>query len=113
MRSVAQLVAPEPTRVQVSSKLANALLIHKEEPACQKDSDGVKIKGTVVIRITIDKNGEVSQTLTLSGPKLLQPLATATVCKYRYKPYLLNGHPVEVVTAVSMPIDYFFHTGQA
>jgi len=42
----AQVVAPMPTRVQVSSDVANTLLIHKEEPVCQKDSSGVKVTGT-------------------------------------------------------------------
>ena len=111
--SPAQIVALEPNRVQVSSKIANTLLIHKEEPACQKNSDGVRVAGTVVIAITIDKNGSVRPTRILSGPKLLRHLALATVGKYRYKPYLLNGHPVEVITAVSIPIDCFFHNGQA
>jgi protein TonB len=111
--SSAQDVAPEPTQVRVSSKLADTLLIHKENPACQKDQDGVKVTGTVVIAIIIDKNGNVSHTHTLSGPKILRPLASATVRKYRYKPYLLNGKPVGVETVVSIPIDCFFHTGQA
>ncbi len=111
--SSAQDVAPQPTRVRVSSKLADTLLIHKEEPACQKDPDGVRVTGTVVIEITIDKNGNVSHTRTLSGPKLLRPLASATVRKYHYKPYLLNNTPVEVETVVSIQIVCAFRNGQA
>jgi len=71
------------------------------------------VTGTVVIAITIDKNGEVSHTRTLSGPKMLRPLASATVRKYRYKPYLLNNTPVEVETVVSIQIECIFHSGQA
>ena len=100
-------------QVQLGPKVAETLLIHKEAPACQKDSDGVKVMGTVVIAITIDKDGNVSHTRTLSGPKMLRPLALATVRKYRYKPYLLNKTPVEFKTVVSIPIDCIFHTGQA
>ena len=111
--SSAQDVAPFPNRVQLGSKLADTLLIHKEEPACQKDQDGAMVTGTVVIAITIDKNGEVSHTRTLSGPKMLRPLASATVRKYRYKPYLLNNTPVEVETVVSIQIECIFHSGQA
>jgi len=102
-----------PYEVQLSSKVAESLLVHKEEPACQKDPDGIKVMGTVVIAITIDKNGEVSHTRILSGPRMLRPLALATVRKYRYKPYLLNRKPVEVETIVSIQIDCIFHTGQA
>lgn len=103
----------DPDQPQLGSKLAETMLIHKEEPACQKDSDGVKVTGTVVIAITIDKSGKVSHPHTVSGPKMLRPLATATVLKYRYKPYLLNGTPIQVGTVVSIPINCFFHTGQA
>ena len=102
-----------PYEVQLGSKFAETLLVHKEEPPCQKDSDGVRVTGTVVIAITIDKNGKVSHPHMVSGPKILRPLAAATVLKYRYKPYLLNGTPIEIETVVSISIDCFFHTGQA
>jgi hypothetical protein len=92
-RSPAQEVGSPPDHVQVVSKLAETLLIHKEEPASQKDSDGIRVMGTVVIAITIDKIGKVNHARTLSGPKLLRPLALTTVRKYRYKPYLLNRTP--------------------
>ena len=107
------MVAPFPHRVQLDPKIANALLIHKEEPACQKDSDGIKVTGTVVIAIIIDKGGHVTHAQTLSGPMMLRPLALTTVRKYLYKPYLLNGRPVEVETTVSIRIDCIFHNGQA
>lgn len=102
-----------PYEVQIGSKVAETLLIHKEEPACQKSADGVRVSGTVVIDITIDKTGNVNHPHTLSGPKMLRPLAIATVRKYRYRPYLVNKTPVEVETVVSITIDCSFHTGQA
>ena len=102
-----------PYEIELGPKIAETLLIHKEEPACQKDQDGIRIGGTIVIAITIDKNGKVSHAQTLSGPKILRPLALATVRKYLYKPYLIKGIPVEVETTVSIPIDCFFHNGHA
>ena len=103
----------DPDQFQVSSKVAETMLIHKEEPACQKDSGGVRVRATVVVAITIDKSGKVSHPHMVSGPKVLRSLATATVLKYRYRAYLLNGKPIEVETVVSIPIDCFFDTGQA
>ena len=102
-----------PHGIQLDSKFAETLLIHKEEPACQKDPDGTKVTGTVVFAITIDKSGKVSHARTLSGPRLLRPLALAAVRKYRYKPYLLKGTPVVIETVVSIRMDCFFHSGQA
>lgn len=99
--------------VQLDSKTAQTLLLHKEEPACRKDHDGTRITGTVVVAVTIDRNGNVSRTRTVSGPKLLQPLALAALRKYQYKPYLLNETPVAFETVVSVRMDCFFYTGQA
>jgi protein TonB len=111
--AAAQVQVPFPHQVKISPGVAETRLIHKEEPACQKDSDGVRVTGTVVIAITIDKNGKVSHARTLSGPNLLRSLALASVRKYLYKPYLLNGTPVQVETSVSITMDCIFHTGQA
>ena len=102
-----------PDEVWISAMIAEARLLHKEEPACKQNSAGVKVTGTVLMAITIDKNGKVSDSLTLSGPKILQPLALATVRKYRYKPYLLNNTPVRVHTKVSISMDCVIPTGQA
>ncbi len=111
--SAAQEVAPIPRKVHIPPDLAETLLVHKEQLVCQKDLDGVKIKGTLVIAVTIGKNGTVIHAHTISGPKILRPLALATVRKYVYKPYRLNNGPVDVSTEVSISIDCFFHTGQA
>ena len=109
----AQVIGSPPNRIAVKPETAEALLIHREEPACQKDPDGTRVTGTVVVRITIGRTGKVIHTRTISGPKLLQPVGLAAVRKYLYRPYLLSGNPVEVVTIVSIPIDCIFHTGQA
>ena len=100
-------------QILIVPKVAETLLVHKEEPACKNNSAGVRVTGTVVIAITIDKNGKVSHPRTISGPKMLRALALATVRKYRYNPYLLNKKPIEVETVVSIPIDCFFYSGQA
>lgn len=103
----------DPDRVPLSSKVAEKMLIHKEEPACRKDSDGTRVMGTVVLEITITTNGKVISPHVVSGPKMLQQLALATVQKYRYRPYFWNGKPIEVETTVLIRMDCFFHTGQA
>lgn len=114
MHNISKQESPkEQNDVHLDPIAAAALLIHKEEPACQKSSDGVKVTGTVVIGITIDEYGKVSHAQALSGPVILRPLAIATARKYLYKPYLLNSAPIEFHTAVSIPIDCIFHSGHA
>jgi Gram-negative bacterial TonB protein C-terminal len=38
----------------------------------------------------------------ISGPPMLQPAAMDAVRSWRYKPYLLNGEPVEVETTINV-----------
>jgi len=102
-----------PSEINLDPKVAETLLVHKEQPSCGKDIDGVLIKATIVIAVTIDKDGEVSHARTLSGPKIMRPLALATVRKYRYRPFLLNNKPVEFQTEVPIQIDCVFRNGQA
>jgi len=102
-----------PDQPTLDPKFAETLLIHKEEPPCQKEAVGTRVRATAVIAITIDRNGRVIHAQWLSGPKILRPLVLATVRKYRYKPYLLHGTPIEVGTIVSVKIDCIFQTGQA
>jgi hypothetical protein len=100
-------------QIQLDPKTAESLLVHREPPACQKDEDGIKVMGTVVVAITIDKDGKVSHARTISGPRILRPLALAAARKYLYRPYLLNKRPVEVETEISVKMDCIFHNGQA
>jgi protein TonB len=61
-----------------------------------------RVTGTVVLAITIDKEGNVLHPKVVSGPKMLQKMVLDAVRKYKYKPYLLNGKAVEVETTVSV-----------
>lgn len=58
--------------------------------------------GTVVVAIEISSQGDVVDAQIISGPKMLHQLVLDAVRKYKYKPYLLNGKPVEVETTVSV-----------
>jgi len=51
---------------------------------------------------TISKTGEISQVKVLSGDSQLTKAATEAVKQWKYKPYLLNGEPVEIQTQVSI-----------
>lgn len=61
------------------------------------------IDGTVVLQVTISKQGSVTGTRTVSGPVALRAAAVQAVRAWRFKPYLLNGSPTEVVTTLELP----------
>ena len=52
--------------------------------------------------MNIDKEGNVYKTELISGHPLLAPAAIEAVQQWKYKPYLLNGTPVEVETQVQV-----------
>lgn len=58
------------------------------------------IIGTVVLQVTISTQGEVTDIRTLSGPVEMRPATVQAVQSWRFKPYLVNGSPVEVSTTL-------------
>ncbi len=50
--------------------------------------------------VVIDKEGKVGEVKVLSGDPLLTGAAVDAMKQWKYRPYLLNGEPVEVQTAV-------------
>jgi protein TonB len=61
-----------------------------------------RISGTVVLQATISKQGTIQNLRVISGPPMLTQSALEAVKSWRYKPYELNGEPVEVETTVNV-----------
>jgi TonB family protein len=61
-----------------------------------------RIQGTVVLNAVISKDGNVEELTVESGPKELQQSALDAVRQWTYKPYLLNGDPIEVKTTINV-----------
>ena len=94
-------VAP-PQKVRVSSGVATGLLISKIQPQYPAIAKTARIQGTVVLEATISKQGTIEGLRAVSGPPMLYQSAIDAVSKWRYKPYMLNGEPVEVGTTVNV-----------
>ena len=89
-----------PLRVRVSQRVSEALLITKVQPKYPQDARKANIQGLVVLQPLIDTNGDVKEVKVVTGDPLLAPAAIEAVKQWKYKPYLLNGKPVEVDTQV-------------
>ena len=61
-----------------------------------------RIHGEVVLTAIIDKDGNIENLQLVSGHPMLAPAAINAVKQWRYKPYLLNGQPVEVETTITV-----------
>ena len=93
---------PVPTRVRVSQGVTQGLLVRKvnpQYPAMARDS---RLEGDVVLEAVIGTDGSVRDLRVVSGPALLVGPAMQAVRQWRYKPYLLNGQPVEVETQIKL-----------
>jgi protein TonB len=88
--------------VAISAGVAVGLLIQKTPPVYPSLARTARVSGTVVIQATITKNGTVGKVSVVNGPKMLQDAALEAVKTWRYRPYLLDGEPVEAETTVSV-----------
>jgi protein TonB len=88
--------------VHVTSQIASGLLIRKVLPQYPALARTVHVQGTVVLAATIAKDGTIANLRVVSGPTMLQQAALEAVSQWRYKPYLLNGEPVDVETSVNV-----------
>jgi len=78
------------------------LLIKKVDPKYPDKARNQHVQGTVVLRAVIGATGDISELDVLSGDKLLVPSALKAVKQWKYRPYLLQGHPVEVDTTITV-----------
>jgi protein TonB len=62
----------------------------------------VRLSGTVSLAATISPTGTITNLRVLSGSPMLQRAAIDAVQSWRYRPYLLNGQPVEVETTINV-----------
>jgi protein TonB len=91
-----------PTRVRVSSGVSTGLLIRKVPPTYPPLARQARIQGVVVLQAQISKEGNIQNLQLISGHPMLAPAAIEAVKQWKYKPYLLNGEPVEVDTQVQV-----------
>ncbi len=78
------------------------MAISRPQPVYPAIAKAARISGTVVIHATISKTGTIENLQVIDGPPMLRQNAIEAVRQWRYRPYLLNGEPVEVDTTVNV-----------
>jgi periplasmic protein TonB len=84
------------------SHMMEGNLIYKVQPIYPPLARAARIQGAVIIRAVISRNGTIENLQTLSGHPMLVAAALDAVRQWRYRPYILNGDPVEVETQVTV-----------
>jgi len=93
---------PAPKRIRVPAQMAEANLVYDVAPKYPAEAGRARIEGTVVLLAVIGKDGTVEDVRVEKGLPVLAQAAIEAVKKWRYRPYLLNGEPVEVDSQITI-----------
>ena len=93
---------PPPQRITVGGAVQKARLLRQVQPQYPPLARQARIQGTVKLQAIIAKDGSIEKLEVVSGHPLLIPAALQAVQQWRYKPTLLNGQAVEVVTQIDV-----------
>lgn len=88
--------------LNVSQGVSQGLLIKKVQPNYPPSALRMHLEGSVQLLATIAKTGNITSVKVLSGEPMLAKAALDAVKQWKYKPYYLNGEPVEIQTQVTV-----------
>ena len=91
-----------PQRVRVSGGVTQGNLIFGPKPPYPPLAKTARIQGSVVLHAIISKTGGIENLQVVSGHPMLTQSALDAVKQWKYKPYFLNGEPVEVDTTITV-----------
>jgi TonB family protein len=88
--------------LNISQGVSQGLVIKKVSPTYPTQALRMRIEGSVQLLATISKDGDIARVKTISGDQQLAKAASDAVKQWKYKPYLLNGEPVEIQTQITV-----------
>jgi len=90
-------------KVPVSAGIMVGMLSKKQAPIYPQDAKDARVSGKVVLKATIGRDGKIHDLRVEEAPwPSLVAASLIAVSKWEYKPYLLNGEPVEVETTINV-----------
>jgi periplasmic protein TonB len=93
---------PPVKRIRVASRVVEANLIHDVPPQYPPEAGRARLEGAVVLMAVIGQDGSVKDVRVESGLPILAQAAIDAVKQWRYKPYLIDGEPVEVDSRITI-----------
>jgi len=88
--------------LKVSQGVSQGLLVKKVPPVYPPQAIQMRIQGAVQMQATISKEGNISSVKVVSGDAVLARAAIDAVKQWKYKPYYLDGQPVEIQTQITV-----------
>jgi protein TonB len=80
--------------VRVGDGVGRPSLIRHVAPVYPPEARAARVRGVVMVQMTIDEAGAVSSARVLRSVPMLDAAALDAVRQWRYTPALLNGRPV-------------------
>jgi len=88
--------------VRVDSAEQEMRRVREVKPVYPDIARQAGIEGIVSMRVLINKDGAVEKVDVVSGEQALQQAAITAIRQWRYRPFLLDGNAVPVVTIVNL-----------
>ena len=88
--------------IRVSGATSEARLIYQPKPPYPPLAKAARIQGVVRLAALIGTDGTIEEMKVISGHPLLIKSSMEAVAQWRYRPWLLNGAPVEVATEIDV-----------
>ncbi len=89
-----------PQLLRVSQGVMEGLVLKRVQPRYPTQALQMRIQGPVQLQATISKNGDIGNLKVVSGDAVLAHAAQEAVKQWKYKPYYLNGEPVQIETQI-------------
>ena len=86
--------------VRVSQGVMEGLILKRVQPHYPAQAMQMRVQGPVQLQATISKTGDITNVKVVSGDGILARAAQDAVKQWKYKPYYLNGDPVEIQTQI-------------
>jgi protein TonB len=93
--------APQQT-LRISQGVSQGLILKKVQPVYPPQALQLHIEGKVELQANISKAGSITGVKQLSGDAVLGHAAMDAVRQWKYKPYFLNGEPIEIQTQITV-----------
>jgi len=102
--NLATLGSEKPTQgtLEISQDVAAGQLAHKVDPIYPQLAKISHVQGDVVLKALIGTDGSIENLQVEAGHVLLIKAAVDAVKQWQYRPYLLNGTPVEVRATIKV-----------
>jgi protein TonB len=100
--SSAPVNVPKPSAqmLRVSQGVMEGLVLKRVQPRYPTQALQMRIQGPVQLQATITKNGDIQNLKVVSGDGVLAHAAQEAVRQWKYKPYYLDGEPVQIETQI-------------